>query len=306
LAALSAGRRRGLGPFVLDETLQNPADARRATRAGVARGPNIKLAKSGLLRSLAILEAFAPRAVDQRKSVYDRVHGRIPVGLSAAVHFALGTGAFDYLDLDSDLILRPTPARGGYRASGPLGRPAAPRRGGAGAYVLKNPVDLAGVLAGTVALLLRARRIAPVRDFFSMGAVPFYAYFLPALLTAFGLLPARQHALYDAAGAFLLPPCLALLILNADLAALRKLGRPAVGALALGFAGVMAGMWLAHGILSRWLPDGAWAGAGALAASWTGGSANMIAVKEGLSAPESAFAPIIVWTRFSPTPGWRS
>lgn len=163
--------------------------------------------------------------------------------------------------------------------------------------MLKNPVVLAGVLAGTVALLLRARGSPRFGIFFRWVPLPFYAYFLPALLTAFGLLPAR-HALYDTAGAVVLPPCLALLILNADLAALRKLGRPAVGALGLGFAGVMAGMWLAHGLLSRWLPDGAWAAAGALAASWTGGSANMIAVKEGLSAPESAFAPIIVVDAF--------
>lgn len=36
------------------------------------------------------------------------------VGLSAAVHFAWGFGGFDYADLDSDLILKPTRARGGY------------------------------------------------------------------------------------------------------------------------------------------------------------------------------------------------
>lgn len=128
--ALSAGRRRGLGPFVLDETLQNPADARRAVRAGVARGPNIKLAKSGLLRSLAILEAFAPRAATKEKSFMIGCMAESRVGLSAAVHFALGTGAFDYLDLDSDLILRPTPARGGYLRRGPW--VLLPRRAGVG------------------------------------------------------------------------------------------------------------------------------------------------------------------------------
>ena len=86
--------------------------------------------------------------------------------------------------------------------------------------MLKNPVVLAGVLAGTVALLLRARGSPRFGIFFRWVPLPFYAYFLPALLTAFGLLPAR-HALYDTAGAVVLPPCLALLILNADLAALR-------------------------------------------------------------------------------------
>lgn len=163
--------------------------------------------------------------------------------------------------------------------------------------MLTNAWIVTAVLASTVALLLRARRSARFALLFRWVPVPFYAYFAPALLSAIGLVP-RQHAVYDAAGAFLLPPCLALLVLNADPGALRKLGRPAVGALALGFAGVMAGMVAAHGILARWLPDGAWAGAGALAASWTGGSANMIAVKEALAAPESAFAPVIVVDAF--------
>ncbi len=117
-AALSMARRRGLGPFLLDETIQNTADARRATRAGLARGPNIKLAKSGLLRSRAILDVFdGRRSTGTRCMIGCMAESRI--GLAAAVHFALGTGAFDYLDLDSDLILRPTPARGGYVRRGP-------------------------------------------------------------------------------------------------------------------------------------------------------------------------------------------
>lgn len=125
--ALSVARKRGMGPFVLDESIQNPVDARRAVRSGVARGPNIKLAKSGLLRSRAILDVFeSHRVPGARFMIGCMAESRI--GLAAAVHFALGTGLFDYLDLDSDLMLRPTPARGGYRRQGPwvrlLSRPA--------------------------------------------------------------------------------------------------------------------------------------------------------------------------------------
>lgn len=116
--ALSVARKRGLGPFVLDESIQNPADARRALRSGVARGPNIKLAKSGLLRSRAILDVFeSRRTAGSRFMIGCMAESRI--GLAAAVHFALGTGLFDYLDLDSDLMLRPTPARGAYLRRGP-------------------------------------------------------------------------------------------------------------------------------------------------------------------------------------------
>lgn len=116
--ALAAARSRGMGPFVLDESIQTPDDARRAVRLKVARGPNIKLAKSGLLRSRAILDVFeASPAPGVRSMIGCMAESRI--GLAAAVHFALGTGFFDYLDLDSDLMLRPTPARGGYLRRGP-------------------------------------------------------------------------------------------------------------------------------------------------------------------------------------------
>src|SRR6185437_2641872 len=37
-----------------------------------------------------------------------------------------------------------------------------------------------------------------------------------------------------------------------------------------------------------------WKGGGALSASWFGGSANMLAVKEGLHTPDSVFAPMVI------------
>lgn len=128
-AALSFARRAGGGPFLLDESLQDPLDARRAVRRGVARGPNIKLAKSGLSRSRAIVEVFQ-RALGRKARFMIGCMAESRVGLAASVHFALGLGLFHYLDLDSDLILRPTPARGGYRRSGPwLFLPKYPRPG---------------------------------------------------------------------------------------------------------------------------------------------------------------------------------
>lgn len=163
--------------------------------------------------------------------------------------------------------------------------------------MLKQPVLLIAVLAGTVTLLLRLRQTPRFAFLFRWVPLPFYAYFVPALLTAVGLLPG-EHPVYSLVSTHVLPPCLAMLVMNADLPALRRLGRPAVGALVLGFIGITAGMVLSHALLARGLPGGAWAAAGALAASWTGGSANMIAVKQALVAPESAFAPIIVVDAF--------
>jgi uncharacterized membrane protein len=155
------------------------------------------------------------------------------------------------------------------------------------------PAFLALVLLALTAGILAARRMKSLSFLFRWLPVPFYCYFLPTCLAAAGLLPA-ESPLYGWAARFLLPVCLALLLINVDLPALAGLGRPALVAMAWGVGGMVGGMVAAYGFFHRWLPPEAWKSVGALAGSWTGGSANLIAVKEALGAPENVFSPVIV------------
>jgi hypothetical protein len=122
---------------------------------------------------------------------------------------------------------------------------------------------------------------------------PFFAYFIPACLTSAGLIPAASP-LYRWTAAFLLPVCLALLVINLDLGALKKLGPSAVRAMIWAGVGMVGGLVAAYAVVGAWLPVGAWKSVGALAGSWTGGSANLIAVKEALGAGEAVFSPIVL------------
>jgi len=61
-----------------------------------------------------------------------------------------------------------------------------------------------------------------------------------------------------------------------------------------GMAGIMLGATVASLILSRWLPEASWQGFGALAATWTGGSFNMLAIQTALNIPGTRFAPLIL------------
>jgi len=116
-------------PVILDESVQTPADARVVCRRGLACGVNVKLAKSGVFRTLEILEVF--RSSLGRRAVFMiGCMAESRVGLAASVHLALGLGLFRYADLDSDLILKPTPERGGYHRRGPwITLPKRPRPG---------------------------------------------------------------------------------------------------------------------------------------------------------------------------------
>lgn len=121
----------------------------------------------------------------------------------------------------------------------------------------------------------------------------FWIYFLPMIFSGLGILP-QQHAIYPRITSTVLPAGLILLLVSTDIKAILKLGRPALLMMLTGSAGIMIGAPLVVMLFKPWLPADAWSGFGALSASWIGGSANMIAVKEAIHTPDSVFFPMIV------------
>jgi L-alanine-DL-glutamate epimerase-like enolase superfamily enzyme len=94
-----AGRRAI--PIILDETVFNPADCRRVIEENLGDGVNVKIAKSGIGGSAAIIRLA-------RKAGLRLMIGCMTetmVGLSAGIFMAAGTGAFDYVDLDSVYLM---------------------------------------------------------------------------------------------------------------------------------------------------------------------------------------------------------
>jgi|WetSurMetagenome_2_1015567.scaffolds.fasta_scaffold15486_2 L-Ala-D/L-Glu epimerase len=88
-------------PIILDETVLTAFDAQRVAEEDLAHGINIKMAKSGIAESASIL-AIANR---HRLKLMIGCMTETMIGLSAALYFAAGTGAFDYIDLDAIFLL---------------------------------------------------------------------------------------------------------------------------------------------------------------------------------------------------------
>ena len=92
----------------------------------------------------------------------------------------------------------------------------------------------------------------------------------------------------DIAKYYLLPACLVLMTLSIDIKAIMGLGSKAIIMFLTGTVGVVIGGPLALLIISAiWPeligvsgPDAVWRGMAALAGSWIGGGANMLAMKE--------------------------
>lgn len=99
--ALAAVTARSPVPVIADEAVVKPADALRVAATGAAHGINIKVAKAGLLGALQII-AIA-RAGNLKLMLGCMMESLL--GIGASLHLACGTGAFDYLDLDSHSLV---------------------------------------------------------------------------------------------------------------------------------------------------------------------------------------------------------
>lgn len=102
-------------PVILDETVFTVHDMELAIEEGLGHGVNIKTAKSGVGDSLVILDLA-------KKHGFKLMIGCMTetmTGLSAGINLALGTGAFDCIDLDSIFFLNHRKKQGSLEITGP-------------------------------------------------------------------------------------------------------------------------------------------------------------------------------------------
>lgn len=113
-------------------------------------------------------------------------------------------------------------------------------------------------------------------------------YFLPSLLTTFGIVNEADSNLYYIASRYLLPASLVLLTLSIDLKGIINLGPKAVIMFLAGTFSIMLGGPIAIlivGTISPEMiggtgPDEVWRGLATVAGSWIGGGANQTAMLE--------------------------
>jgi L-alanine-DL-glutamate epimerase-like enolase superfamily enzyme len=119
LESLAALRATVGVPIAVDESVRTLGDVSAVVRKKAADVVNIKITKSGVLQAME-MAAFA-RASGLRLMIGGMVETRIAMGCSFAL--VLGLGGFDFLDLDTPLLLVNDPVKGGYRYTGPTLHP---------------------------------------------------------------------------------------------------------------------------------------------------------------------------------------
>jgi L-alanine-DL-glutamate epimerase-like enolase superfamily enzyme len=97
-------------PIAADESARNVADVVALARSGAAHVINLKIMKTGLRECIRM--AIVARALGLRLMIGGMLETRLAMGCSLAL--VLGLGGFDFLDLDTPLLLRSDPWTGGF------------------------------------------------------------------------------------------------------------------------------------------------------------------------------------------------
>ena len=155
---------------------------------------------------------------------------------------------------------------------------------------LTNDATVMGLLALILGLVFYTSNSEhpAFKKFYKYVPALLMCYLLPSLLNTFGIVNAELSQVDEVAKYYLLPACLVLLTLSIDIKAIIGLGNKALIMFLTGTVGVVIGGPIALLAISAVYPEligvtgpeAVWRGMAALAGSWIGGGANMLAMKE--------------------------
>lgn len=120
-----------------------------------------------------------------------------------------------------------------------------------------------------------------------------FIYALPVVLTNVDVIPSKS-TIYDGLSAYALPAFIMLMLIKVNVPAVVKVMGKGVLVMLMGTLGVVVGAVVGYLAVHSWLDDGAWKGFGALAGSWIGGTANLLATSEMLKTTEAQVGLAII------------
>ena len=171
----------------------------------------------------------------------------------------------------------------------------------AAAPLITNDIVVFGLIAATLAAVFwsASREQGGFKRFYTVVPPLLLCYFLPGLYNTFGLIDGANSKLYNpVASRVLLPAALVLLTLSVDIRAIFRLGPKLLAMYATASLSVMAGAVVAFLLVRAIFPEAmggdTWAGMAALAGSWIGGGANMMAMKEIFDVDATTFGQFAV------------
>lgn len=151
--------------------------------------------------------------------------------------------------------------------------------------LISSPLGILSVLVFVAAFFFFVAETTKARLFNYLPPLLFI-YALPVVLTNTNVIPA-ESSIYDGLSAYALPAFIMMMLIKVNVPTVVKVMGKGVLVMLMGTLGVVIGAVVSYLIVHRWLADDAWKGFGALAGSWIGGTANLLATSEMLQAPKA-------------------
>ena len=167
--------------------------------------------------------------------------------------------------------------------------------------LIQNDIVLFGLIAATLGAVFwtSSRETGAWKRFYGIVPPLLLCYFIPGIFNSIGLIDGSASKLYNpVASRVLLPASLVLLTLTIDLKGVIGLGWKVLamyfGASLTVMLGAFVSFWLMGLLHPETVAGDTWAGMAALAGSWIGGGANMVAMKEVFGVGETTFGQFVV------------
>lgn len=163
----------------------------------------------------------------------------------------------------------------------------------ASAALITDPTAVFGYIAAVAGLIFWASTLPRFRKLFALTPPVIYAYFVPTISAAVGIIPG-DSLVYGWMTRYLLLVALILLMLSVDVKSILRLGPMALFMVVAGSVGIVLGAVVSFLLFGEFLPEESWKAFAALSGSWIGGTANMVAIAESVGTPDALMGPIIV------------
>lgn len=166
--------------------------------------------------------------------------------------------------------------------------------------LITNDIVVLGLIAATLGVVFwTASRPGGWAKFYNVVPPLLLCYLVPGIYNTAGLIDGANTSLYNpVASRVLLPAALVLLTLSIDMKAILRLGPKLLAMYAAASLSIMLGAVLAfigmRAVFPEAMAGDTWRGMTALAGSWIGGGANMMAMKEIFDVDATTFGQFAV------------
>ena len=163
--------------------------------------------------------------------------------------------------------------------------------------LISSPIGVLAVLCAVAAFFFLLAQVTDAKLFHYLPPLLFI-YATPVFLSNLEIggrtvIPSSS-IIYSGLSTYALPVFIVLMLIKVNVPAVVKVMGKGVLVMLMGTAGVMVGGVVSYVIVHGWLPEDSWRGFGALAGSWIGGTANMLATKEMLEATDAQLGLAVI------------